>query len=166
MKCTRLCSEWTSVRVRVRIRRDSSTAQAAAFAGANAGEKASACSARNDSVGHTKSQNWKGWLRDEDDFAGGAGGFHDVDVGLGRVFEREFGADDRAKGAVFETGDESGVNVGGFGVGDGPEGEREDGAAAGHDVARSDGDIAAAANDDDAAVWCEKFQVGAEIYVG
>ena len=56
----------------------------------------------------------------------GAGRLHDVDVGLRGVLERKLGTDDRAEGAVVESGVDRGMNVGRLGFGDGPEGEGAD----------------------------------------
>src|SRR4029077_11662784 len=87
-------------------------------------------------------------LRDQHDFAEGAAGFHYVDVGLRGSFQRDFGTDDRAQCAVFQAGVDAGVNVDKFGFGKAPEAEGENFGLAAHQVARSDGDVAAAADDD------------------
>ena len=104
-------------------------------------------------------------LRNEGDFAGGAGG-HDVDMSLGGIFEWKFFADDGTERAVFQAGVEARENVGGFRVSDNPKSEGTNGAALSHDVTRVDGDFAAIADDNDAAVGGEEFHVGGKIYVG
>jgi len=95
----------------------------------------------------------------------GTGG-HDVDVSLGGVFEWKFFADDGPERAVFETRVKAGENVGCFRVGDDPKSEGANGAALAHDVARVDGDFAAIADDNDAAVGGEEFHIGGKIYIG
>ena len=93
-------------------------------------------------------------------------GLHDFLVGAGCFGEGQFLADDGAKRGVFEAGEDGGMGVGSGVRGNGPQGEGMDGGFAGHEVARGDGDVAAAADDHDAAVLGEKLEVGAEVDVG
>ncbi len=90
-------------------------------------------------------------LRNENDFAEGAG-LQNFFVGAGSLGERQLFPDDRPQRAILQTGNESSVNLLFFGLGDTPQRKGVNRPTARHEVARRDGDVAAAANDDNAAV--------------
>src|SRR5467141_4666935 len=100
----------------------------------------------------------------KDDLAGGAG-LQDFLVGAGRFRERQLLADDRAERAVLQTGDEPSVDFRDFRGLKCPQRECENRRATRHNVAWRDGGIAAAADDDDAAVQSQHLEIAAEVYV-
>src|SRR5712692_354750 len=104
-------------------------------------------------------------LRNENDFAEGAG-LQNFFVGAGSLGERQLFPDDRPQRAILQTGNESSVNLLFFGLGDTPQRKGVNRPTARHEVARRDGDVAAAANDDNAAVRRKQLQVLAEVHVG
>src|SRR5712664_3622847 len=102
--------------------------------------------------------------RDKDELAGGAG-LQDFLVGAGRFRERQLLADDSAERAVLQTGDEPSVDFRDFRGLKCPQRECENRRATRHNVAWRDGGIAAAADDDDAAVQSQHLEIAAEVYV-
>src|ERR1700682_613051 len=114
------------------------------------------------------SKTWRAFPRHlgyEDDLACGAG-LHDFDVGACCFGERKLFAHHRTQRAVFETGDDAGVNLRGFDVRDSPKSDSEKGGAANHEFAGVDCDFSTIADDDHAALCGEELQVVREIYVG
>src|SRR5579885_333239 len=104
-------------------------------------------------------------LRQKDNLAVRPGGHHHVNVRLLRILERQLLADHGPQRAVLESGVKAGMEFSGFLFRNAPQGERENGAAPSHQVAGRDGDVATAADDDDASVGRE-LEVVAEIDVG
>src|SRR5260370_32748515 len=102
--------------------------------------------------------------RDKDDLAGRAG-LQDFVVCASRFRERQLFADDRAERAVLQAGDEPSVDFRNFRGLKCPQRECENRRATRHNVAWRDGGIAAAADDDDAAVQSQHLEIAAEVYV-
>jgi hypothetical protein len=101
---------------------------------------------------------------DEGDFAVGAA-FENFLVRTSGFSERQLFPHNRTKSAVLEPSDETGVDFPVFFRCDAPQREGTHGGAAGHELARIDGDLAAIADDDDAATLGQELQVVRQIYV-
>src|ERR1700737_302978 len=101
---------------------------------------------------------------DEDDFTDRAG-FQDFLVCSCRLRERQLLGDDGAERAIFQTGDERGVDFSDFPRRCSPYSECENGSATHHQIARSYGGIAAATDDDDAPLQSQHLEIAAEVYV-
>src|SRR5229473_838543 len=106
-----------------------------------------------------------GGLRDEDDFADGAG-LHYFFVGAGGFGERDLFADHRLERAVLEAANECGVNLRDLRGLRGPQCEGMNGSAPHHQIARSDGDVAATADHHDTALQSKELEIAAKIHVG
>src|SRR6266481_7798242 len=102
--------------------------------------------------------------RDKDDLAGRAR-LQDFLVCASRFRERQLFADDRAERAVLQAGDEPSVDFRDFRGLKCPQRECENRRATRHNVAWRYGGIAAAADDDDAAVQSQHLEIAAEVYV-
>ena len=102
---------------------------------------------------------------DEHDLAGRSG-LKDLLVRARRLGEWQFLANYGAQGAVFETCKDPGVDVRLFGRRNSPEREPANRSAAPHQLTGIDGDLAATADHDDAAIIGQKFGVVGEVYVG
>src|SRR5713101_8126049 len=102
---------------------------------------------------------------DQDDFADGAG-LHYFFVGAGGLAERDLFADHRLQRAVLESGNECGVNLRDLRGLRGPQREGMHGSAPHHQIARSDGDVAAAADHHDTALQSKELEIAAKIDVG
>ena len=95
-------------------------------------------------------------LQNQDDFAGGSRG-QDVDVGLWGVLDGELFCNDGAERAVGKARSYASETIVEFGFRKSPEREAASGTAARHEIARSDRDVSAIADDDDSAENGEKF---------
>src|SRR5712691_12207116 len=104
-------------------------------------------------------------LRNKNHFSGGAG-FEYFFVGAHGFGERQLLTDDRAERPVGEAGGDPGVNFVFFRGSNTPQRESADGSAASHEFSRIDGDLAAVADDDDAASRGEELQVVGKVHVG
>lgn len=113
-------------------------------------------------VGRTSQKQMSG---DQHNFAVSAR-LKDFLVGSWGFGERKLFANNGAEAPIFETRANRGVDRGHFIGLNIPQEHPEDCRFARHDIARSDLDVAAAADDDDAAAHGEHFQIGAKIYVG
>ena len=103
--------------------------------------------------------------RNKKHLAGGAG-LENFLVGACGFGKRELFAHHRAQRAVFEAGNEAGVNFVFLSRRDAPKCEGANGSAASHEFAGIDGDFTAVADDDHSATAGEKFRVVGQVYVG
>src|SRR6267143_855115 len=101
---------------------------------------------------------------DKDDLAGGAG-LQDFLVGAGRFRERQLLADDGAERTVFHAGDQPSVDFPDFRGLNRPQTECQNRCATRHNVAWRDGGIAAAADDDDAAVQSQHLEIATQVHI-